>query len=108
MLGTSGKARAISYFLERGFKKEDLQFDEENNLIVKFIHPGFIIADDGQEIWFNIADLGLFTTGDGTPYPKELLEGIQNDRWEVLYSRLFCTLCVILFLYPPLVLSPTS
>lgn len=92
MAGSNGKAGAISYFLKLGFKKEDIQFDQENNLTVTFIHPGFIIGDDGQEIWYNNVVTGINTAGDGTPYPKELIEEIQRKRWEVFHLRLFYAL----------------
>jgi hypothetical protein len=82
--GLKGIAAAVLFFLDLGFKEADIQFDPDNNLTVKFIHPGFIIGDDGEENWFNIVDTGFFTTADGTPYPKELIEGMNNDKWKAV------------------------
>jgi hypothetical protein len=80
--GSNGKAAVVSYFLGLGFTEKDIKFDSDDNLTVTFLHPGFIIGDDGEEQWFNIVDSGMCTAGDGTPYPKDLFDGVNSDKWE--------------------------
>jgi hypothetical protein len=88
--GSNGKAAAVSFFLDLGFKEEDISFDSDNNLIVTFIHSGFIIGDDGEENWFNIVDTGMITAADGTPYPKELIEGMVCELLYILRCIQIC------------------
>lgn len=74
--GEKGRFEAKSFFRDLDFKHDDLTFDEDGNLNVKNILPGFIM-NDGEEVWFNIIDTGGFTAGDGTPFPKELLDEVR-------------------------------
>jgi hypothetical protein len=54
-----------------------MTFDEDGNFTVRNIHPGFIVNESGEEVWFNIVDTGGFLAGDSTPFPKELLDEVR-------------------------------
>ena len=75
------KAKATQYFLSMGFKPNDINFDRNNTLTVKYVHPGTIKGNNGKELWFNILDTGMCCGGDGTRLPENLLQDLRDDAW---------------------------
>lgn len=83
--GTESKEEVKEMFLDLGFKAHDIEFDEDDNLILTYISSGFRTdAYTGNESWFSVmVDAGMVSTADGTHFTKEIMENVKMAIWKV-------------------------
>jgi hypothetical protein len=83
----AGRDEATAFFKEMGFTDGDMVWDDEGVLTLSNHHPGFITdPETGEEVWWNIVHTGSLVTGDGTPFPKKMVQEIQKNGWAHTYA----------------------
>ena len=45
-----------------------------------------LMVASGEEVWWNIIHTGSLKAGDGTPFPKKMVQEIQKNGWEHTYA----------------------
>ncbi len=67
--------QAIEFFKGMGFKTDQMKWDEDGGLKLSNYHPGFVKdPQTGQDVWWNIIHTGSLKAGDGTPFPKKMVQ----------------------------------
>lgn len=85
--GESTREGAIQYFVDRGWKEEDISFDEEGAMTINFVHPGYRQDEEtGEDIWYNIQHHRAEPMADGTWMPRDMLTGIELAAWKSAYA----------------------
>jgi hypothetical protein len=80
--GCKDRSKAIQFFEDQGF--DDISFDEEGGLIVRFEHSG-LLKEDGHDVWFNIVDAAFpaafIHLGDGTAFTKREATDLKRKQF---------------------------
>lgn len=79
---STSKEEAIQFFVDMGFDRSDMEFDQEGTLTVRFRHPGFI-EHLNEQVWFNVIHSNLPTTPDGLPFPDDFMDELELHHWQV-------------------------
>jgi len=83
----AGQEDAEAFFKKMGFTSEQMLWDEEGGLKLSNYHPGFVKdPHSGEEVWWNIIHTGSLKAGDGTPFPKKMVQEIQKNGWDHTYA----------------------
>ena len=83
----ASQEEAIEFFKGMGFKTEQMKWDEDGGLKLINYHPGFVKdPQTGQDVWWNIIHTGSLKAGDGTPFPKKMVQEIQSNGWDHTYA----------------------
>ena len=71
----ASQEEAIEFFKGMGFKTEQMKWDEDGGLKLINYHPGFVKdPQTGQDVWWNIIHTGSLKAGDGTAFPKKMVQ----------------------------------
>ena len=72
---------ALQFFADMGFDRQDMGFNHEGTLTVRYRHSGFV-QEGEEEVWFNVINGMIPTTPDETPFPDDFVDELEIYYWQ--------------------------
>lgn len=74
------KDAAMQYFVDLGFDRSEMEFDDQGTLTIRFHHPGFL-KNGNDDVWFNVIPSNIPTTPSGMPFPSDFMDQLELHYW---------------------------